>query len=82
MSCIRFNYENKNSILNIISAQESSFTPQKYFFNKINAEYNPAADCPMIKKFLSEILRNPEDIKVAFELIGYTLFKKYFSRSR
>ncbi len=67
----------QNGILNIKTRILSEFTPEKYFFNKINAYYNPDAECPKIDLFLSEILSNDENIKVAYETIGHTLVKKY-----
>lgn len=68
----------KNGILNVKTLQLADFTDTKIFFNKINATYNPGADCPNIKKFLSEIVKNQEDIDVIFEIIGSMLYKRYF----
>ncbi len=68
----------RNGILNIKTKELSEFSPDKIFFNKINAIYDPDADCPNIKFFLSEIVKNKEDINVIFEMIGSTLYKKYF----
>jgi len=67
-----------NGILNIRTRELTEFTPKKYFFNKINANYNPNAECPNIKRFFSEVLENKEDIKVMFEIFGFSLDKKYF----
>lgn len=67
----------QNGILNIKTRILSPFTPEKYFFNKINASYIPGADCPKIEKFLSEVLSNEENINVAYETVGHTLIKKY-----
>lgn len=67
----------QNGILNIKTRELSPFTPEKYFFNKINASYIPNTECPKIKKFLSDVLSNNENIKVAYETIGHTLVKKY-----
>lgn len=67
----------QNGILNIKTRVLSKFTPKKYFFNKINALYNPEAECPKIDSFLSDILSNDENIEVAYETIGHTLVKKY-----
>ncbi len=68
----------QNGILNIITGELSEFSPDKYFFNKLNAFYDPNKDCPKIKKFLSESLKNPEDVKVFFEMVGFLLYKRYF----
>jgi len=80
-----FNQQNKyknliavqNGILNIETKKITPFTPNLYFFNKINAEYKPEQDCPNIKKFFSEVLENEDDIKTIQELVGYCLLKEY-----
>jgi putative DNA primase/helicase len=67
-----------NGILDLKTKELKPFSPNKYFFSKINAVYNPEAKCPKIKQFLREILRDEESVNVAFELIGFLLFRKYF----
>src|SRR6056297_680776 len=75
------NYENEicvqNGILNLHTRNLYSFTPTKIFFNKINAKYDPSAKCDNITKFFSEIVKNKEDSKILFEIIGYSLYKNY-----
>jgi len=71
----------QNGILDIRTKILSEFTPEKYFFNKINAIYNPEAKCTNIESFLSEVLSSSENIKVAYETIGHTLVKKYLVQS-
>lgn len=71
----------QNGILDVRTRTLSPFTPEKYFFNKINATYDPDKECPNIEKFLSEVLSNKENIKVAYETIGHTLAKKYLVQS-
>ena len=39
--------------------------------------YNPEADCPEVKKFVSQIV-NERDVPVVQELFGYLLWKDYF----
>ena len=46
------------------------------FTGKLPITYNPKADCPKIKKFLNEVLRQ-EDIPIIQELAGYILLKNY-----
>lgn len=67
-----------NGILNIETFKLHPFTPDKIFFNKINALYDPSVDCPIIKKFFEDVLKDPADIEVIFEIIGTMLRKKYF----
>lgn len=66
-----------NGILNIITRELRPFTPEKIFFNKIPVEYNPRAECPMIDKFLSDILSNEDDRLVFYELGGFILLREY-----
>lgn len=66
-----------NGILNIKTKQLSPFTPTKIFFNKLNVNYVPTAICPMIDKFLSDILSNQDDRLVFYEIGGFCLLKEY-----
>ena len=81
---IFFNCESKeeiameNGILNIFTRELKPFDPTRVFFNKLPVIYVPEAKCPSIEKFFKDILRNEEDSKVMFELIGYSLLKDYF----
>lgn len=67
----------KNGILNILTGELKQFNPEKVFFNKLPVEYNPLADCPLIEKFLKDVLANEDDIQVFFEMGGFTLLKEY-----
>ena len=66
----------RNGILNIQTKELTSFTPKKVFFNKLNAKYDPTAECPKIDKFLRDVLTEEEDIKIMYEIIGYCLLKE------
>ena len=46
------------------------------FLKKIPIKYNPNADCPKIKEFINQIMRE-EDVVVLQELAGYCLWKDY-----
>lgn len=69
----------ENGILNVITKELNPFDPKKIFFNKLPVEYDLDAECPIIEKFLKEILTKKEDIDVAFELVGAGLYKDYFT---
>lgn len=77
-----FKQENKyeiavqNGILNIITKELSIFNPKKIFFNKLPVVYDPTAKCPQIEKHFSTVLRDEEDSRVMFELLGYILLKE------
>ena len=75
-----------NTNKNFIHLQNGMFNLQNMVFeefrsdiistNKIPVFYDEKMDCPMIKKFLSEILKT-NDIDVMQELFGYLLLKDY-----
>jgi len=66
----------RNGLLNLQTFELQSYTPQKIFFSKIPLIYAPNIKCPRIEQFFKDILRNEEDIKVIYELFGYTLLKE------
>lgn len=66
-----------NGILNLETKELTPFTPEKIFFNKINAEYDTSADCPSFKKHIETVLGFPEEIKVMQEVFGWCLWKEY-----
>ncbi len=55
----------------------NDFNPDDYQITAIPVTYDPDADCPAIKKFLSEILDSEEDQKTIIEFFGYCLWKEY-----
>lgn len=67
----------KNGILNIESKELEPFDPRKIFFNKLNARYDPEAECPKIEEFLEDVLRSKDDKKVFYEMLGFCLLKEY-----
>ena len=66
-----------NGVLNIKTRELKPFSPEKIFFNKCPVFYNKNADCPNIDKFLSDVLKNPEDKTVFYEIGGFGLLKEY-----
>ncbi len=66
-----------NGILNIDTLELTPYSKDIIFTQKINWNYIPEQDCPEIKKFLKEIVKE-EDIDVIQEFIGYLLYRKYF----
>jgi P4 family phage/plasmid primase-like protien len=66
----------QNGILNVITGELKDFTPEHFLTIKIPVTYNPQADCQKIKKFLSEILEEPQRL-LAQEFIGYCLYRDY-----
>ena len=66
-----------NGILNIQTLELSPFDPEKIFFSKINAEHILGQTCPNIDQFLRDVLAQPEDIDVFYEMTGFCLLKEY-----
>lgn len=67
-----------NGVLNLKSRELKDFSPEKIFFNKMPINYNPIAKCPKIESFLKEVLSNPDDRLVFYELGGFVLWGEYF----
>jgi len=66
-----------NGILNILDKKLLPFDDNKVFFNKLPIKYLPNTECPKIKEFLKSTLKEEDDIKVFFELAGFSLLKEY-----
>jgi putative DNA primase/helicase len=69
-----------NGILNLRTRKLIDFTPEKIFFTKINAKYDPDKDCSKIKGFFKEILKE-EDYPGMQELFGFCLWKENFTET-
>ncbi len=71
----------KNGILNLETNELIPHTPDIIFLNRIPVDYDPKADCPVIKKFLKEVLQ-PDDIPLFQEYFGFCLLREYrFARA-
>ena len=66
----------QNGIFDLNETKLIPFTPDIISTVKLPITYNPDADCPNIKKFLTETL-NSYDIPIIQELFGYCLIKAY-----
>jgi len=65
-----------NGILNTNTRELKPHTSDIIFLNRVPIDYDPDADCPKIKKFISEIV--PEgDIPLIREIFGYCLYRNY-----
>jgi putative DNA primase/helicase len=67
----------KNGVLDISTKELEPHNPDFNFLYKLNIDYNPAEDCPVIKKFLHEVTANENDYQCLKEYIGYTLLSGY-----
>jgi len=66
----------KNGILNLETRKLEKFNPKYFILNALPVTYNPKAKCPIIMKFLSEVLHK-EDIQIIQEISGYCLYREY-----
>ena len=66
----------ENGLLDVQTFELKEHTPDFYALSKLPVRFDPAADCPAIKKFLSEVLY-PEDIPFMQEWAGYHLWRGY-----
>ncbi len=67
----------ENGILNMESNKIEPFNPKEFYFQKIPVSFDPSKDCPYIRKYFREVLKNGDDIQVIQELFGYLLLKDY-----
>src|SRR3989304_6063993 len=64
-----------NGLLQLETGQLKPFTPDEIFTFKLPVNYNPDADCPVFKKWLSEV-QTPDNILTLQEYAGYCLLPK------
>ncbi len=67
----------KNGVLDIRTKDLDMHNQDYNFLYKLNINYDPAKDCPAIKKFLNEVTANEDDFQCLQEYIGYTLLSGY-----
>jgi putative DNA primase/helicase len=67
----------KNGVFNLDTHTLEPHSPDHTFFNQLNITYNKDATCPLITKFLREILCE-NDATLIEELFGFILYRKYF----
>ena len=66
-----------NGVLDVDAMILIPHDPKFQFFQKIPVKYDPAAKCPLIEKFLTEISSSPEDKAILIEWVGYNLLRSY-----
>lgn len=66
----------QNGLFNIEKNKLKDHTPDYHSIIQLPIIYDSEADCPHIKKFLSEIL-DPGDIRIIQEFFGYCLYPRY-----
>ena len=70
-----------NGLLDVKEKKLIKYKPEHYVFKKMNAKYDPKADCPKFKAFLGELFEGDDDadqkIKLVQEIFGYLLIPDY-----
>ena len=66
----------ENGLYNIQTSELNPHTPEFLSTIRIPVVYNPKADCPRVRRFFTEVLRQ-EDTPVIEELFGYCLIPDY-----
>ncbi len=66
----------QNGIYNIEKKLLLPHSPESMSTTRIPIKYEPSADCPKIKKFFSEIVKE-DDLPVLQEILGYCLYRDY-----
>lgn len=66
-----------NGTLNISTGELIEHDPKHIFFTKIPINYSKDAECPMIKKYLYEVL-DDNNVIIIQEWLGYALYREYF----
>ena len=66
----------ENGLYNIQTSKLSPHTPEFLSTIRIPMIYNPSADCPRVRRFFTEVLRQ-DDILIIEELFGYCLVPDY-----
>ena len=66
----------KNGWFNIETNELEAPDPEKFITNKIPIKYNPEADCPKIKSFIADVVKE-DAVPIIQEMFGYCLYKDY-----
>lgn len=66
-----------NGIFDLNEKELIPHSHEYYFKSKINVNYKEDADCPAIKKFVSEIVED-KHYNTAFEIIAYMMYRTHF----
>lgn len=69
----------ENGVLNLETLEFGSFRPDLYSLNCLPVRYDPDADCPVFKTFISEVLPE-QDVEGVQEELGAILRKRYLTK--
>ncbi|MEK7538847.1 MAG: phage/plasmid primase, P4 family [Patescibacteria group bacterium] len=66
-----------NGVLDVRTLELREHHPDYLFLTKIPINFDPQAECPTIKKFLSDVLDDEQELLIQ-EWLGYGLYPEYF----
>lgn len=66
----------KNGLLNLKTRELCKFTPEKYYFSKLNAAYDPSNKNNDYLDFINSLV-SEKDLVTLQEMMGFTLVRKY-----
>lgn len=66
----------KNGILNLQTGQMEPHSPDFLTVIQLPVEFKPGADCPKIKEFMTQVVRE-KDLPLMEEMAGYSLLRDY-----
>lgn len=66
----------QNGILNVFDLSVEPYDPNKIFFAKLSAAFDPERSCLKWVKFLESVVEKPEDVLTLQEFVGYCLYKE------
>lgn len=67
----------KNGVLNINTGELGGHSPEFFFRNFVDADYDPSADCPKFKNWLEEVLPDQSSRECVREVFGYCFLRDY-----
>lgn len=68
----------ENGIIDLKLNKLMNFTDKIKFFNKMPVIYDKSKDCPAIKQFFKEVLKDEKDLNIIQEMFGFILYREYF----
>lgn len=66
----------RNGMLNLLTGELAQHDPEIFTTSQIPVEYKIDADCPKVKKFVSEVVKE-DDIQIVQEIFGFVLIGDY-----
>ena len=69
----------RNGVLDRRTRTLTPYNPERPFIAKIDARYDPKADCPAFTEFLCKTF-HPDDVPLVEEILGDTLYRSYWHK--